>query len=107
MKLSAEQISQSIAGFTDVVELKLQADPSSGKYELTLALSDAQGKEVVLNCKDVSNLALSEVGGGLTQFLSLRAQDVSSQQLDRVSFHFDDVERGTIHFDCADANIDG
>lgn len=107
MKLSAEQINQSVTGFTDVVELKLQAAPSCGKYELTLVLSNAQGKEVVLTCKDVSNLALSEVGGGLTQFLSLRAQDVSAQQLDRVFFHFADVERETIHFDCADADING
>jgi hypothetical protein len=106
MKFSAERINQSIAGFTDVVELKLQMDPSSGKYELTLALSDAQGKVAVLKCKDVSNLALSEVGGGLTQFLSLRAQDVRERQLDRVSFHFADVGRGSILFDCADASID-
>jgi len=106
MKFSAEQINQSIAGYTDVAQLNLQVDPSSGKYELTLALFDAQGNEAVLRCKDVSNLALSEVGGGLTQFLSLRAQDVRERQLDRVSFHFADVERELIIFDCADARVD-
>jgi len=105
MKFSAEQINQSIAGFTDVVQLQLEVDPSSGKYELTLALADAQGKEVVLKCKDVSNLGLSEVGGGLIQFLSLRAQDVRARQLDRVFFHFADVERGAILFDCAEASV--
>lgn len=105
MKFSAEQINRSITGFTDVVELKLRLDPSDGKYEFTLTLSDAQGKEVVLNCKDVSNLALSKVGGGLTQFLCLSAQDVSARQLDRVSLHFADLEEEAILFDCADASV--
>jgi hypothetical protein len=105
MRLSAEQINRAITGFTDVVELNLQSDASTGKYELTLVLSDAEGKTVVLRCKDISNFGLSELGGGLTQFLSLRAEDVSARQLDRVSFHFADLERASIIFDCADATI--
>jgi hypothetical protein len=105
MKLSVEQINRAIPGLTDVVELKLQCDTSTGKYELTLVLLGAEGKTVALKCKDISNFSLSKFGGGLTQFLCLRAEDVRARQLDRVSFHFADLERASIAFDCADATV--
>ena len=105
MKLSAEQINRAITGLTDVMELKLESDALTGKYELTLVLLGAAGNTVVLKCEDISNFGLSEFGGGLTQFLMLRAEDVKAQQLDRVSFHFADLERASIIFDCADATI--
>ena len=68
MKLSAEQINRAITGFTEVVELKVEADPSSGKYELTLVLQAVDRKTVVLKGKDISNFGLSNFGGGLMQF---------------------------------------
>lgn len=106
MKDSASQINNSIANVTDVVELTISWSGGSG-YDLTLVLTNNDHAGVTLECFDVSNLALAEFGGGLTQFLCLRAEDVRGAQLDRVALRFTDLERGIIAFDCFSARVKG
>jgi hypothetical protein len=105
MTASETQLNGILVGFTEVAELCLSRNCSSGAYELRLTLGNACGEVVHLNCLDISNLAITEFGGGLTQFLVLRAEDVSNRQLDRVSLHFADLERHAIAFDCASAQV--
>ena len=104
MKASASQINNSIANFTDVVDLSLSSS-SGGGYDLKLVLTNSDHIHVTLECFDVSNFAIAEFGGGLTQFLCFRAEDVSGAQLDRVALRFSDLERGTIRFDCSSATV--
>ena len=103
MKLAAEQINHAISGFTDVSELSLSINHREGKYDMTLVLSNSKDEIVILKCQDVSNLRVSDFGGGLTQFMCLRSQDVSERQLDRVCFQFVELEKGAIAFHCASA----
>jgi hypothetical protein len=105
MTLSVEHLNAVLVGFTEVIELKLQTDRASQEYDLQLVLADGRGDTIVLNCSGISNFRMSEFGGGLTQFLALRAEDVRSQQLDRIVFHFTDLERGTIDFTCSAADV--
>jgi hypothetical protein len=105
MKRSAEHINEALRGYTEVVKLSLEADRTSGMYELTLSLANSEGHLITLTCHDVSSLRLSDFGGGLTQFLTLRVEDVVAQQLDRIALHFADLERGAIAFDCSAADI--
>ncbi len=74
-------------------------------YALRITLANGSGEAIVLFCEDFSNLHVSEFGGGLTQFLVLRARDVREEQLDRVKFHFRDVERDAIASDCVSADV--
>ena len=104
MKNSASQINNTIAGFTDVAELSISLSGQNG-YELALVLLNTDRAGVKLECFDISNLAVAEFGGGLTQFLCLRAEDVRAAQLDRVALRFSDLERGTIVFDCSSATV--
>ena len=104
MKASASQINNSISNFTDVVDLSLSWSNGSG-YDLKLMLTNSDHVHVTLKCFDVSNFAIAEFGGGLTQFLCLRAEDVSDARLDRVALRFSDLERGTIRFDCSSATV--
>ena len=78
---------------------------NDGDYDLALTLTNPDGLTVRLECFDVSSLAMVEFGGGLTQFLCLRAEDVRPAQLDRVALRFVDLERGTISFDCSSAIV--
>jgi hypothetical protein len=104
LKDSASQINDAIATFTDVVELTLSSSGESG-YDLKLVLTNRYKARVTLECMDVSGLAIAEFGGGLTQFLCLRAEDVKDAQLDRVALRFSDLERGVVAFDCASARV--
>ncbi len=100
-----EQINEALAGFTDVISLEITATRAQYAYALSITLADASGETVILFCEDISNLHVSEFGGGLTQFLVLRGRDVREEQLDRVTFHFRDAERGAIAFDCVSAEV--
>lgn len=104
MKNSASQINNAIAGFADVFEFTISWSLESG-YALILVLADSDRTGVKLECSDVSNLAIAEFGGGLTQFLCLRAEDVRAAQLDRITLRFADLERGAIAFNCASASV--
>jgi hypothetical protein len=75
VKDSASEINNAIESFTDVVELRISSSAGRG-YELTLMLANTDRAVAKLECSDVSNLRIAEFGGGLTQLLCLRAEDV-------------------------------
>jgi hypothetical protein len=104
VKESASRINDALASFTDVVELAISQSSANG-YDLTLVLANSDRASAKLECSDVSNFTIAEFGGGLTQFLCLRAEDVSGAQLDRVALRFVDLERGSIAFDCSSATV--
>jgi hypothetical protein len=68
---SVNGINETLKGFTDVAELSLISGENLDKYDLKILLFDGNGGRLLLTCKDVSNLRISEFGGGLTQFLAL------------------------------------
>ena len=103
MRSSASQINNAIKGFTDVFVFSISRRTETDGYDLVLVLNDPGLSAVRLECVDVSNLAMTHIGGGLTQFLCLRAEDVGDAQLDRVAIRFADLERGSIAFDCSSA----
>jgi len=106
MSQSVEQINEALAGFTDIEELSLGPRSRQERYDLRVVLTDARGGRIALNCGDVSGLKITDFGGGLSQILCLRAEDVRSRRLDRVSFHFADKERDTVAFDCATVDVE-
>jgi hypothetical protein len=103
--LDAGTINRALAGFTDVVSLSLSDGSAGGAYNLELVLANAGGEAVTLRCLDVSELCISEFGGGLTQVLALRCTDVRANQLDRVALRFREIERGSIEFACSSAEV--
>jgi hypothetical protein len=102
----AETINQALWGFTNVEALNLQRDDFGSSYRLNVVLANNVGAAVALNCTDVANLKIAKFGGGLNQFMLLRCEDVSARRLDRVRFHFTDLEHNAIGFDCSAANVE-
>jgi hypothetical protein len=102
---SARAINEALNGFANVVELSLISRGNLASYDLTVVLANDNGDSLRLRCNDVSNLRVSEFGGGLTQLLALRCDDVRDQQHDRVTFHFSDLERALLDFNCFSAEV--
>lgn len=102
---SVLQINGALAGYTDVLSVSLSSSGAALGYSLSLAMADSDGAAIILHCDDVSNLTIRDFGGGLAQFLCLRATDVRNIQHDRVAFHFADLERNAVAFDCSAASV--
>jgi hypothetical protein len=105
MYMSANDITEQLRGFGNVLSLKLQFDGVLG-YDLELLLADdAEQQCRLLLCKDVSLLSIENFGGGLHQLRALQATDLRSQQLDRIKLSFYDKASENFSFSCAAAEI--
>jgi len=105
VRTSVAELNQALAGFNEVVDLSLSLDNSVEAYGLFIILSDGKGSRIMLKCAKVSRFNLTNFGGGLTQFLKLRAEDVRAEQLDRVSIRFVELERRQVEFYCDFATV--
>jgi len=97
------ELKKAMFGFTIVTKLSL--DVNRQNWSTTLVLELAKGEQqdsgsIRVTFRGVSGLKLVDFGGGLTQFLHLDVKDLRNQQLDSVSFHIYEEERGTISFMC-------
>jgi hypothetical protein len=89
--------------FNIVDRLEFVCD-SDGACSLSIVLRSETAK-IQADFMDVSQLELSEFGGGLTQLLQLKVTDVSADQLDRVRFRVTESERQMISFSCHEMRI--
>jgi hypothetical protein len=98
-------INNTLTGYTNVMGVSISHSESALGYRLSLTLANSDDASILLECDDVSNLAIRDFRGGLTQFLCLRASDVREMQHDRVAIHFADLEENAISFDCSHASV--
>jgi hypothetical protein len=95
-----------LVGYTTVCHLEFNYDSVRSVCDLAMKLENpTDGKSLTLLLKEVSQLRLEEFGGGLTQLLYLLIEDIREAQLDRVSYHVKDVERGIFECQCRDIAI--
>ncbi len=83
-----------------VISIHIDMEFDELSYSLLLTLSDSEkigAKQISLFFRDVSNLHLSEIGGGLTQFMNLKIERLNSG-LDRIRYSLIDVEGEKISF---------
>ena len=86
-----------------VVSLHVDIEKDTLKYNLLLTLSaseNANDDKLALYFWDVSNLQLTEFGGGLTQFMHLNISRLTSG-LDRMRYVLADQENEKIFFNFA------
>lgn len=83
-----------------VLALALEMQERTLKYNLSMTLADSESpsaRQVVLYFHDVSNLNLSEIGGGLTQFMHLEIS-LLNPSFDRAIYLLNELEDGKISF---------
>jgi hypothetical protein len=106
--MTANAINLKLIGYTTLMRLWLLGNTQSGRYDLTLDLGQnpPNGAHVIRAVfLGVHGLSLHDIGGGVTQFLCLRVEDIGAYQLDRIRLRVRDLERGNIMFDCLSASI--
>jgi hypothetical protein len=107
MAFPIDELNRRLAGFTDVMEMALRWNYASCGYDLSIVLShQIDARTLTLRCSNVSQLRLSDFGGGITQFLGLQGEDVTAHQLEIIRFRFVDSEYREIEFACAEATLD-
>ena len=97
-----------LQGFTIVLELFLSFDPADGDsiFRLMLADDHTPGSRVIeAEFLGVHDLHLAGFGGGLNQVLCLSIFDASDQQIDRICYRVEELERGNLRFLCRDFRI--
>ena len=101
--MNTEELNHVLEGLTCVSSFSFETDRASGVCTLHLELTDdlrRSTRRVKLSCVNVSNLTLREWGGGPTQLMCLRIEDLRSRQWDRISYRVVDLEDGRLEFLC-------
>jgi hypothetical protein len=98
--MTEKRVMEYLSGYTNMRELSLRAAPPDWKYQLSLRLENKIGGERQVDFMDVSGVSLKEIGGGMTQFMLLKIEDVSKYQLDRIQYKISEIEHGRISFSC-------
>lgn len=102
-KITVDEIIAKLRRHTFVTRMEFQVDRATWRADLALDLASGEEHRASLISvvfKDVSNLSISNFGGGLTQLLLLDVEDVSTRQLDRVHLQVRELEREMLSLDC-------
>ncbi len=98
-------IRKRLEGFTDVRELAFKTELGTYECQMRLRLSHnlryRDSEEVTITFEDVSNVRISNIGSGISQFLSLEIENIVSQGLERKHFRITERENDAISFYCA------
>ena len=70
-------------------------------YDLTLIVGRNGEPAVTLLCRDVQNLELNPTGDGFDQLLHLQVEDLREDNLARIHFSLEELERETLFLHCA------
>ena len=94
---------------TVIVSIEFRTNRSNGECDLTLDLAtdEKAGSDAIsIRFIGVSNLKIDEIGGGISQLISLKVVDIRKQQWDRLNYKVCDYETQRIEFLCRDFYIE-
>lgn len=89
-----------LAEFTHIARMEFYEEGHHvWNVRIELESSSGTGARIVLRMEDVSELSLSEFGGGLTQLQCLRVIK-ATEGLDGKNYHIRDLENGLLSAEC-------
>ena len=105
--MKSKELNDKWRGFTTVLRLEFSVELPSGSCTLSLELMRGVEKGDVLAVEflDVAALSLKDFGGGMTQLLLLRVDDIMDKQLDRRNYEVRELERDSLSFVCRDFRV--
>lgn len=101
--LTASAINELLTGFITVEAMSFTSLAPDNRCDLMLALRRdlvGDGPLLSLNFHGVALLHLSDFGGGLTQVMSLRVEDVRERQWEYLNYSVFDLEDDRVSFLC-------
>lgn len=101
--LTASAANELLAGFTTVESMSFASLAPDNQCDLTFALrrdSVDEGPLLSLRFHGVALLNLSDFGGGLTQVMCLRVEDIRGRQWEYLNYSVSDLEDNRVRFLC-------
>jgi hypothetical protein len=96
-------MNQALKGATELLAFDLRL---AGKaYDLKLTVGRKGVAAATLLCRDVQNLELNPTGDGFDQLLHLQVEDLREDNLDRIHFSLEELERETLFLHCAEIEL--
>ena len=92
-------INKALKNATELLAFNLHL--SGNTYELKLTVGRKRVPAATLLCRDVQNLELNPTGDGFDQLLHLQVEDLREDNLDRIHFSLEELERETLFLHCA------
>ncbi|MEP3243983.1 MAG: hypothetical protein ABJN40_14955 [Sneathiella sp.] len=105
--INLDELNKRLLGSNCVLGISLDMEHKSLKYNLVLTLAESEiegAKKLIIYFYDVSELRLSEFGGGLTQFMHLKIVRNEFQH-DRKVYSLSELCDEKISFSFADMDI--
>ena len=103
LTLTASSAAELLAGFTTIENMSFDCHPPNNQCDLTFALrrdSVDEGALLALKFHGVSLLRITGFGGGLTQVMNLRIEDIRESQWQNLNFSVSDREDDRVSFLC-------
>ena len=103
-----EDMNRELRGQTYVKQLEFECEFESGVCSVRIVLARSASENspgVIAAFTGVTGLSIRSFGGGITQVMCLRLKDVTSEQMDRVSYALEELEHGNIVLRCRDAAV--
>jgi hypothetical protein len=101
--LTASSVNELLAGFTTVESMSFASLAPDNQCDLTFTLRRDkvdEGSLLSLRFHGVALLQLSDFGGGLTQVMCLRVEDVRDRQWENLSYSVSDLEDDRVRLFC-------
>jgi hypothetical protein len=107
--MALSQLLEAAGGYTIIPACELIVHRPSWTMDLRLRLESTAtsgAHEVETLFEEVSGLSLRQFGGGLTQLLALKVEEVSGDQLERVKYRVGELEREALLLSCRGIRVD-
>ncbi len=92
-------INKALKSATELLAFDLRKTGST--YDLKLTVGHKGAPTATLLCRDVQNLELNPTGDGFDQLLRLQVEDLREDNLDRIHFSLEELEREALFLHCA------
>ena len=104
--MNIDELNEYIIEKNCVVSIHLDIDKKSCKYSLLMRIASFENmnEPLTLHFEDVSNFNLSDIGGGLTQFMHLKISKLSGG-MERLNYRIEELENSLISFDFVSIDI--
>ncbi len=102
-EVTADELNSTLRGLSVLRRFEFVANDDCSSYSLLLALAEGEesnSRTLQVEFGGVSRLTVRGFGGGLTQLLMIRIEDIHGRGWDRAYFQVDELERNSLSFVC-------
>ena len=103
-----EEVNFAMQGLSILLHFDMEASQDCSSYNLTLELGDKPrqpSRRTFVRFRNVSEMRIKDFGGGLTQLLLLKAQELGAFVIEGAKFEVKELERNSLSFKCESMEV--